>query len=362
MRFIDEYRDPELTAQMINLIKQSSVKSINLMEVCGGHTMVIHKFGIIDLLPKNIRLVSGPGCPVCVTDKRYIDQSIAYSRLPNVMITTYGDLIRVPGSTSSLEKEKAKGADIRIVYSSTDALDLAKTNPQKNVIFLGIGFETTSPSSAYIVRQAYQNKIQNFFLYSAHKVMPPALKLLAEGEVKINGLICPGHVSTITGSEIYEPLVADNAIACVVCGFEPLDILQSIFMLVRQIEKDEAKVEIQYTRAVKPEGNAIAQNLLHEVFEERDDWWRGFGVIPRSGQKIRQKYGRFDAEEYFDVEVEETKIDYGCICGEILKGLKIPNECSLFRKNCHPANPIGACMVSSEGACHAFYKYGKLNQ
>ncbi len=361
MKYIDEYRNPDLVSQLRKMIIKTSTKAINLMEVCGGHTMAIHKFGIIDLLPKNIRLLSGPGCPVCVTDKKYIDQSIAYCRLPDIIITTYGDLLRVPGSTSSLEKEKAKGADIRMVYSTTDALDIAKANPQKNIIFLGIGFETTSPASAYIIKQAFQEDISNFSLFSAHKIMPPALKLLADGEIRIDGFICPGHVSTITGSKIYEPLANENSISCVVCGFEPLDIMQSIYMLVKQIENNEAKVEIQYKRAVQAEGNIIAQAILNDVFETRDDWWRGFGIIHDSGLKIRHKYRQIDAEEIFDIQVEETKIDFGCICGEILKGLKKPNECALFGVGCTPTNPAGACMVSGEGACHAFHKYGKKN-
>ena len=360
MEYIDEYRNPELVTNLLSAIKSISTREVKLMEVCGGHTMAIHKFGINNLLPKNIQLLSGPGCPVCVTDKKYIDQSIAYSRLPNVIITTYGDLIRVPGSTSTLDLEKAKGADIRIVYSATDALDLARANPLKKVIFLGIGFETTSPASAYCIKQAFKEHIQNFFLYSAHKIMPPALKLLASGEIKIDGYICPGHVSTITGSEIYEPLTKENSISCVVSGFEPIDILQSIYMLVKQLENSEAKVEIQYKRAVQPQGNILAQKILNEVFEPRDDWWRGFGIIPASGLKIRAKYKLIDTEEVFKVNVEKTKIDIGCICGDILKGLKKPYDCILFGKSCQPFNPIGACMVSPEGSCHAFYKYGKV--
>ncbi|MDA3904470.1 MAG: hydrogenase formation protein HypD [Bacteroidales bacterium] len=359
MKYIDEYRSPELVNCLLSLIKQTSTKEINLMEVCGGHTMAIHKFGIVDMLPKNIHLLSGPGCPVCVTDKKYIDQCIAYSRMQNTIITTYGDLIRVPGSSSSLEKEGAKGADIRMVYSTTDALEIAKANPQKKVIFLGIGFETTAPGSAVCIQQAFQENISNFYLFSAHKIMPPALKLLADGEIRIDGFICPGHVSTITGSKIYETLADENSISCVVCGFEPLDILQSIYMLVKQIEKNETRVEIQYTRAVQPEGNILAQKILMDVFEVRDDWWRGFGIIPSSGLKIRDKYKQIDAETEFDVDVEETILDIGCICGEILKGLKSPNECLLFGEACNPSNPAGACMVSNEGSCHAFYKYGK---
>lgn len=329
------------------------------MEVCGGHTMAIQKFGIPSLLPENIKLLSGPGCPVCVSSKRFIDQSVAYSRLKDVIITTYGDLIRVPGSSSTLRKEIGQGADIRIVFSILDAIKIAKDNPNKKVIFIGIGFETTAPSSAAGVLNANRENINNFHLLSSHKIMPPAMRALIDEGVNINGYIAPGHVSTITGSSIYNDIADKYRLACVISGFEPLDILQSIYMLVKQIEDDNPKVEIQYKRAVKPEGNQKALSIMNKVFELKDDWWRGLGVLKDSGLRLREEYAKFDAEEMIKIEVEETADDKGCICGEILKGLKTPKDCKLFDKICSPTNPVGACMVSHEGACHAHYRYSR---
>lgn len=329
------------------------------MEVCGGHTMSIHKSGIPALLPSTIRLISGPGCPVCVSGKKFIDQSIAYASDKKNIITTLGDLVRVPGSASSLEKEKSTGADIRIVYSPLHALQIAKDNPDKNVIFLGIGFETTAPTSAATIRMAFTQNVKNFFLFSSHKIMPPAMAALIDDGVKINGYICPGHVSVITGSGIYTDIVHKYRLGCVISGFEPVDILQTIFMLALQAEKGEANVEIQYTRAVRPEGNLKAKQLLNELFVLRTDHWRGLGNIPSSGLKLSEKYQTMDAEEVFPLSLPEPEEPKGCICGEILKGLKNPKECKLFGKACSPENPIGACMVSGEGACQVYFKYNR---
>ncbi|MCD4772498.1 MAG: hydrogenase formation protein HypD, partial [Bacteroidales bacterium] len=359
MKYIDEYRDKNIVRKIIEDIKKISKKEVSFMEVCGGHTMSVQKFGIPSLLPENIKLLSGPGCPVCVSSRSYIDQAIAYSRLNNVIITTYGDLIRVPGSTSSLDIEKGKGADIRIVYSVLDALNIAKENPDKKIIFLGIGFETTAPGSAVGILNAAQQGLNNFFLYSSHKVMPPAMKALIDEGVKIDGYIAPGHVSTITGSGIYFDISENFGLACVISGFEPVDLLKSIFLLVKQVETNSPKVEIAYKRAVRPEGNTKALAMMNEVFELREDWWRGLGILQDSGLKPKEKYRNFDAEKMFDVEVEPTKEDKGCICGEILKGLKTPKDCKLFNKGCTPEDPVGACMVSNEGACHAYYKYNR---
>ncbi len=359
MKYIDEYRNKELAQKILEEIRAISVKNISLMEVCGGHTMAIQKFGIPSLLPENITLLSGPGCPVCVSSKKFIDQSIAYSRLKDVIITTYGDLIRVPGSSSTLRKEIGKGADIRIVFSILDAIKIAKDNAEKRVIFIGIGFETTAPSSAAGIINASKEKLDNFFLYSSHKIMPPAMKALIDEGVKINGYIAPGHVSTITGSGIYNDISDKYGLGCVISGFEPLDMLQSIYMLVKQFEDGDPKVEIQYSRAVKPEGNQKALAMLDEVFDLRDDWWRGLGVLKNSGLYLNDKYSSYDAEKAIEVEVEETADDKGCICGEILKGLKSPRDCKLFDKACSPTNPVGACMVSHEGACHAHYRYSR---
>ena len=359
MKYIDEYRDKEFVLSLSKEIKKLSKKPIKLMEVCGGHTMSIQKFGIPYLLPDTIELISGPGCPVCVTSRSFIDKAIAYGRLEDVIITTYGDLIRVPGSTSSLEKEKAKDADVRIVYSILDALEIAKSNPKKRIVFLGIGFETTAPSSAAGIIKARMASIKNFFLFSAHKVMPPAMETLIDEGVQIDGYIAPGHVSTITGESIYYNIPRKFGLGVAISGFEPVDLMQSILMLVKQIENNDQKVEIQYTRAVKPEGNLRAQQMLDEVFEYGDDWWRGLGVLKNSGLKIRESYAMHDSEKNIEVDVEPLKEPKGCICGEILRGVSKPKDCKLFATVCTPSNPIGSCMVSSEGTCQAFYLYNR---
>lgn len=357
MKYIDEYRDKAKVLTLVEQISQLSKHPMRIMEVCGGHTMAIQRFGIPALLPPTIELVSGPGCPVCVTSRAYIDQAIAYSRLPHVIIATYGDLIRVPGSTSTLDREKAAGADIRIVYSILDALEIAKHNRRKKVVFLGIGFETTSPGSAAGILKAEMAGLFNFSVYSAHKIMPPPMAALIDAGVNIQGYLGPGHVSTITGSHIYDFIADKYGLGVVISGFEPVDILQSVLMLVKQFESRRPAVEIQYARAVKPEGNTKALAMLDEVFELADDWWRGLGVLPRSGMKIRDKYDRFNAEKQLEVEVEPTREDRGCICGTVLKGLAKPADCKLFGKACTPSDPVGACMVSNEGACAAYFRY-----
>ncbi len=359
MKYIDEYRNKDIVLALANEIKKVSTKPVKLMEVCGGHTMSIQKFGIPYLLPDTVKLISGPGCPVCVTSRNFIDKAVAYSRREDVIITTYGDLIRVPGSTSSLDQEKAKGADVRIVYSILDALMIAKKNRRKKVVFLGIGFETTAPSSAAGLVKAQMAGLSNFFLFSAHKVMPPAMETLIDEGVEIDGYIGPGHVSTITGDGIYQNIPKKFGMGVVISGFEPVDLMQSILMLVKQIENNDPKVEIQYTRIVKPEGNIKAQQMLDEVFEYGDDWWRGLGVLKNSGLKIREKYAMHDSEKMIEVEVEPTIEPKGCICGEILKGVKSPKDCKLFATVCNPSNPVGACMVSNEGSCAAQYLYNR---
>ncbi|HPD65818.1 MAG TPA: hydrogenase formation protein HypD [Bacteroidia bacterium] len=360
MKFIDEYRDKKLIDRLVTEINTISTKQIRLMEVCGGHTMAIQRFGIPSLLPHNVRLISGPGCPVCVTSRKYIDHLIALCRIDEVILTTYGDLIRVPGSSSTLELERSRGKDVRIVYSILDALQLARENPQKKVIFAGIGFETTTPPTAAGVLTAKNENLRNFFVLSAHKVMPPAMEALIDEGIQIDGYIAPGHVSTITGSGIYEPLTRKFGVGCVISGFEPADLLESILMLVRQIEYQQPAVEIQYKRAVRPEGNLVAKAMIEKVFEPCDDWWRGLGILPASGLKLKDEYADFDADKIFNIEIEPTRDDKGCICGEVLKGIKSPKECKLFGKACTPSDPAGACMVSSEGACHAYYRYNRL--
>lgn len=357
MKYSDEYRRKELILAVSEKIKSVSKKEIVLMEVCGGHTMAIHRFGLNSLLPPNIRLISGPGCPVCVSSQYFIDMAMAYSKIPGVIITTYGDLIRVPGSSTSLEKERANGSDVRIVYSVLESLEIAKRNPEKNIVFLGIGFETTAPLTAAAILQAKEEKIPNFFVLSAHKVMPPVMKALVDEGVKIDGFIAPGHVSAITGTGIYNDLAVVCNLGVVVSGFEPVDMMQAILMLTLQIESGTPKVEVQYQRVVHRDGNKQAQEVLYQVFELRDDSWRGLGIIPRSGLKIREELSVYDAEKQFKVKVPESTEPKGCICGEILRGLKTPADCPLYAKKCTPSDPVGACMVSGEGTCATYYKY-----
>lgn len=359
MRYIDEYRRKDLVKILLKEIHRISRKPVAFMEVCGGHTMAIQKFGIPDLLPHTITLKSGPGCPVCVSARGFIDTAISLSQNPEVIITTYGDLIRVPGSKSNLDKAKAAGSQVKIVYSVLEAIQLAIHHPQKKIIFLGIGFETTAPATAAAIVQAANLKLKNFYLLSAHKVMPPAMTALMDESVAITGFLCPGHVSTITGTSMYQPLVDNYGTPCVVAGFEPVDILQSILMLVQQVESNQPKIEIQYTRAVKPEGNEKARNMLQEVFDLQPDWWRGLGVIDKSGLKLNDKYKYFAAEEHFEVTIEPSNDPSNCICGEVLKGVRKPHQCQLFDKGCHPGNPVGACMVSHEGACNAYFRYNR---
>jgi hydrogenase expression/formation protein HypD len=357
MNYLQDYRKKELILAVSQELKAISKKNITLMEVCGGHTAAIHRFGLPSLLPPNIRLLSGPGCPVCVSSQHFLDTAIAYSKLPDVIIATYGDLIRVSGSVSSLDKEKANGHDIRIIYSVLEALELARKNPGKKVVFLGIGFETTAPATAAAIVEAQKEKLTNFFVLSAHKVMPPVMKALVQEGVKIDGFIAPGHVSAITGTAIYNDLAIVYKLGIVVAGFEPADLMQAILMLVRQIESGSPKVEVQYRRVVREQGNKIAQSLLSKVFELKDDRWRGLDIIPGSGLKIRSGFSGFDAEKYFTVSIPEPSEPKGCICGLILRGLKTPNDCNLFARTCTPSDPVGACMVSAEGTCATYYKY-----
>jgi len=338
-------------------IRREATQPVRLMEVCGGHTHAIRKFGIPGLLPGTVSLLSGPGCPVCVTHTGFIDQAIHLARNYPAIITTFGDLIRVPGSVQSLETARANGADIRIVLSPLQALSLAETEKSKQVVFLGIGFETTAPSVAATIKTAFERGIENFSVLSAHKIMPPAMAALVNDQINLDGFICPGHVSTITGSAIYEFLAQDHRIPCVISGFEASDILESILLLIRQINNHQSKVEIQYKRAVKPEGNLKAKEIMQEVFVLRDDWWRGMGIIPKSGLVPGDRYAGFDALQRFNLPDFSDSDNRGCRCGDILRGLITPPECPLYEKTCTPDSPAGACMVSSEGTCQAFYSY-----
>ena len=359
MKFVEEYRDPELGKKLLERIRKRSRKPTRLMEFCGGHTVAIFKHGLRQLLPDNIEMLSGPGCPVCVTASADLDKAIALARLPDVIITSFGDMVRVPGSYSSLQQAKAEGADIRIVYSAQDALAIAHDNPDKSVIFIGIGFETTAPTIAASILQAEAKKINNYFILSLHKVCPPIMKALLDlGEVRIDGIICPGHVSVIIGSYPYQFIPDDYHIACAISGFEPVDILLAVDMLVNQIESGQPKIEIAYRRGVKPEGNTQAVRLMETVFETGEANWRGIGTVPLSGLQLKHQYGRFDADKAFKIEPGPTYEPTGCICGSILRGVSTPRECRLFRNTCTPEHPVGPCMVSSEGSCATYYHYG----
>jgi hydrogenase expression/formation protein HypD len=329
------------------------------MEFCGGHTVSILKSGIRQLLPHNIEMLSGPGCPVCVTSTRDIDKVIALAQRPNVIITSFGDMIRVPGSESTLQMAKAEGADVRVVYSAQDALRIARVNGEKSVIFIGIGFETTAPTVAAALVQAQTEGLKNFFVLCLHKVCPPIIKAILDlGEVKLNGIVCPGHVSAVIGSRPYEFIAADYGIGCVVSGFEPLDILHAVAMLVSQVETERPSVEIAYRRGVRPGGNPHALEMMERVFEVNEAEWRGIGPVPASGLKIRDRYCGFDAETRFSVSLGQATEPRGCMCGSILRGVSTPRDCGLFRTTCTPERPVGPCMVSSEGACAAYYQYG----
>ena len=358
LKYVDEFRDIDIVMEISSRIKGLSTKPLNIMEVCGGHTMSIRKNGIHKLVGDNIKLLSGPGCPVCVTSAEDMDKVIFLARMPQTIICTFGDMLYVPGTSSSLSEEKAAGAAIKTIYSVQDALRIAKENPGKKIIFISIGFETTTPTIAAAIIEAETKKINNFSVLALNKTMPAALDAVLKDEnSKINALICPGHVTTITGIDMYAPIVADVKVSCCVSGFEPVDILNAIYKLTELFENGQIDLINAYERVVKPEGNIKAQSIMAEVFEKCDASWRGFGVIPGSGLKINEKYKSFDVEEMFDIKVQSSFENKNCICGDILRGAKTPDECILFKTKCTPEAPKGACMVSSEGACAAWYKY-----
>lgn len=357
MKYIDEYREKKVISALARQIKKSASGDYTFMEVCGGHTAAIHRFGIRSLLPSNIKLISGPGCPVCVSGTDFIDRAIEYSQMDDVIIASFGDLLRIPGSSSSLEKMRAAGADVRIVLSALDALEIARNNPSRKVIFPAIGFETTSPGTAVTLIQASGSKTQNFFVLTGHKLMPPAMEAIIKDGVRLDGFICPGHVAAITGSAIFNFIPEKYSLGCVVTGFEPADLLQSILMLVMQANNRTPEVEIQYSRVVTESGNMLALKSLHEVFEPCDVQWRGLGRISLSGLALKKEYSMYDIEKSIPLNIMERQENELCICGEILRGLKSPPDCRLFAKLCLPENPVGACMVSGEGSCNTWYKY-----
>jgi hydrogenase expression/formation protein HypD len=356
------FADPELVGRIAARIGERAAawgKSMTFMEVCGTHTMAIQQHAIRSLLPASVRLVSGPGCPVCVTPNVYLDRAVALARLPEVMVATFGDMLRVPGSTTSLMAQRARGGDIRIVYSPLDAVDLAERHPLRKVVFLGVGFETTAPAVAGSIKSAAARGLNNYFVLSAHKTIPRVMELLAaDPELALDGFICPAHVSVVIGADAYAPLAEVHGRPCVVTGFEPTDILRGVELLVEQVVAGTARVENEYSRAVKRGGNLRAQTLMEEVFEPCDAEWRGIGTVEGSGLRLAPAYGAFDAETALPVDLEPLREHQGCRCGDILTGRLPPRLCPLFGTVCRPESPVGACMVSSEGSCAAAYKYG----
>lgn len=364
MKFIDEYRQGDIAAKLAEQIAALTDRPLKLMEVCGGHTHSIFKYGIEDLLPRNIEMIHGPGCPVCVIPLGRVDDSMSIAQTPGVIFTTFGDAMRVPGSKTSLLGAKAAGADVRMVYSPLDALKIAKKNPGKAVVFFALGFETTAPSTAMTVLQAAKDRVTNFTVFCNHIMIVPALKALLDSpDLKLDGFVGPGHVSTVIGTRPYEFVPNEYKKPVVVAGFEPLDVLQSVYMLVRQIVEGRAEIENQYARVVSRDGNRRALEAIFEVFEPRDYFeWRGLGSIAHSGMKLNGKYAEFDAELKFSVPGLRIADPKACQCGEILKGVKKPWECKVFGTACTPETPIGSCMVSSEGACAAYYNFGRLSK
>ncbi len=359
MKHIDEYRDSSLVKPLVAELKKSLTKPVRLMEVCGTHTMAIFRNGIRSILPENMEIVSGPGCPVCVTSASHMDAFIAMAEIPGVRVAIFGDLFRVPGSNGSLSNATARGALVDVVYSPMDALDLARNNPDDLVVFLGVGFETTTPGIAATILAAHNEDIDNFCVFSTQKVIPGPLEaLLQDPQLNINALLCPGHVSAIIGAGAYQPFV-DQGLACVVAGFEPADLLNGLIMLAKQVSSGKPDVENIYPRVVSWEGNKRALAMVDEIFEPVDMEWRGLGMIEKSGLGIRGKYQKIDAAKRLDIDIVPVEEPKGCLCGEILKGQTVPPQCPLFDSRCTPSTPIGPCMVSGEGTCAAYYKYGR---
>ena len=361
MKFITEYRDPEIATKYLDEIRSTVTQPWSIMEVCGGQTHSLVKNGIIEMLPKEITMIHGPGCPVCVTPLHLIDKAIHLTLEKEVILCSFGDMLRVPGSKMSLLEAKAKGADVRILYSPLEAVKIAEENPDKEVVFFAVGFETTAPANALSVVQAKKKELENYSILASHVLVPPAMKaVIDDPESKIDGFLAAGHVCTIMGNAAYYPLSKQYQVPIVVTGFEPLDILQGILMVIRQLENKDSKVENQYSRIVKETGNMEAQKLIAEVFEIQNQMWRGIGEIPQSGYGVREKYAQFDAIKKYNVAITEVKENPECISGQIMKGIKKPYECQHFGKKCKPTNPLGAPMVSSEGACAAYYHFSGL--
>lgn len=363
MKFLSEYRDADLVKKYLDQIHAKITKPVTIMEVCGGQTHSLVKNGILNLLPEHVQMIHGPGCPVCVTPLYLIDKAIFLAEEKKVILCSFGDMLRVPGSKKSLLEAKANGADIRILYSPLEAVKLAQENPGKEVVFFAVGFETTAPANALSVITAQQLGITNYSILASHVLVPPAMEaVMNDKESNIRAFLAAGHVCTIMGIEEYYPLVEKYKVPMVITGFEPVDLLQGILMVVKQWENGEAKLENQYSRIVKPEGNKNAQEAIHKVFETRDREWRGIGSIPQSGYEVKPEFSAYDANLKFDVQIDKVSESGECIAGLVLKGIKKPHQCPQFGKKCTPETPLGAPMVSSEGACAAYYHFNQANK
>jgi hydrogenase expression/formation protein HypD len=356
-----EYRNPELAKKYLEEIKKTVTQPWSIMEVCGGQTHSLVKNGIIDMLPEEITMIHGPGCPVCVTPLNLIDKAIHLALKEGAILCSFGDMLRVPGSKINLLEAKAKGADVRVLYSPLEAVKIAEENPDKDVVFFAVGFETTAPANALSVIHAHRKGLLNYSILASHVLVPPAMKaVIDDEESQIDGFLAAGHVCTIMGNAEYYPLSEKHKVPIVVTGFEPLDVLQGILMVIRQLEAYKAGVENQYSRIVKEEGNIEAQKMIFEVFEVKNQMWRGIGEIPESGYAVKAKYARFDAMKKYNITTEEASEHPDCISGQIMKGIKKPYECAQFGKKCKPTFPLGAPMVSSEGACAAYYHFSGM--
>ncbi len=365
MELTQRFRDPAAAASLAEAIRDRSKRPVRFMEFCGGHTHAIRRFGIPHLLPPTIELRAGPGCPVCVASAAEIDQAIALARMPDIILATFGDMIRVPGSPDragrgpTLAQARAEGADLRVVYSPLDAVALARDNPHRPVVFLGVGFETTAPMVGSSLLAAEAEGLENYYVFCTHKLTPPATRAVLEGgEVALDGILGPGHVTTVIGSDAWRFLPERYEMPCAVAGFEPLDILRAVLALVEMVEEQRPNVVSVYERSVRPAGNIAAQQTMRRVFDVTEAEWRGFGRIPASGLRLRPEYARFDAASAFQLELPPAREPPGCRCGDVLRGVLQPTECGLFGRSCTPAHPVGPCMVSGEGACAAYHGYG----
>lgn len=360
MKYLDEYRDPSAARALVGAIAATARRPWTIMEVCGGQTHTIVKYGIDDMLPRGIELVHGPGCPVCVTSLETIDRAHAIAARPEVMFCSFGDMLRVPGSRGDLLQLKSHGSDVRIVYSPLDAVGLAAANPDRQVVFFAIGFETTAPANAMAVAQASRRGLANFSVLVSHVLVPPAIRAILDApDNRVQAFLGPGHVCTVVGYEEYDPLAAAYGVPIVITGFEPVDMLEGLLRAIRQLEQGRAVVENAYGRAVRRDGNPASRRLIDDVFEVCERAWRGVGRIPASGLRLRQAYAAFDAERRFDVDTIRTRESDVCISGDVLRGVKKPRDCPAFGTACTPHAPLGATMVSSEGACAAYYVYGR---